>query len=42
MTFGEDWGWGSKVAESETILSRYLDLGGNFIYTANGYTKGHS
>ncbi len=42
MTFGEDWGWGSSVAESEAILSRYLDLGGNFIDTANGYTKGHS
>ena len=42
MTFGEDWGWGSTVEESEAILSRYLDLGGNFIDTANGYTKGHS
>ena len=26
MTFGEDWGWGSSVAESERILSRFLDL----------------
>ena len=42
MTFGEDWGWGSTVAESEAILDRYLDRGGNFIDTANGYTKGHS
>ena len=42
MTFGEDWGWGSTVAESESILGRYLELGGNFIDTANGYTKGHS
>ena len=42
MTFGEDWGWGSTVAESEAILARYLDLGGNFIDTASGYTKGHS
>jgi aryl-alcohol dehydrogenase-like predicted oxidoreductase len=42
MTFGEDWGWGSTVAESEAILARYLELGGNFIDTANGYTKGHS
>ena len=24
------------------ILDRYLELGGNFIDTANGYTKGHS
>ena len=42
MTFGEDWGWGSSVADSETILDRYLAVGGNFIDTANGYTKGHS
>lgn len=42
MTFGEDWGWGSPVAESEAILERFLERGGNFIDTANGYTKGHS
>ena len=42
MTFGDDWGWGSPVAESEAILARYLERGGNFIDTANGYTKGHS
>jgi aryl-alcohol dehydrogenase-like predicted oxidoreductase len=42
MTFGEDWGWGSTVAESEAILRRFRELGGNFIDTANGYTKGHS
>ena len=42
MTFGEDWGWGSSVADSETIIDRYLAVGGNFIDTANGYTKGHS
>jgi aryl-alcohol dehydrogenase-like predicted oxidoreductase len=42
MTFGEDWGWGSTVDESERILAAFLDRGGNFIDTANGYTKGHS
>src|SRR5271156_2780524 len=42
MTFGKDWGWGSGVEESKQILARYIDLGGNFIDTANGYTKGHS
>jgi aryl-alcohol dehydrogenase-like predicted oxidoreductase len=42
MTFGEDWGWGADAATSHAILSRYLDLGGNFIDTANGYTCGHS
>ena len=42
MTFGEDHGWGSSVSESQQILDRFIDLGGNFIDTANGYTKGHS
>src|SRR5580698_6701543 len=42
MTFGEDWGWGSSVKDSEAILDAYVDRGGNFIDTANGYTKGHS
>lgn len=42
MTFGEDLGWGSSVKESESIIDRYLELGGNFIDTANVYTKGHS
>jgi aryl-alcohol dehydrogenase-like predicted oxidoreductase len=42
MTFGEDWGWGSSVAESEAIISRFMERGGNFIDTANVYTKGHS
>ena len=42
MTFGEDWGWGSSVAESEAIISHFLERGGNFIDTANVYTKGHS
>ena len=42
MTFGEDLGWGSTVEESEQIIDRYVDLGGNFIDTANFYTKSHS
>jgi aryl-alcohol dehydrogenase-like predicted oxidoreductase len=42
MTFGEDLGWGSSVADAEAILARYLELGGNFIDTANIYTNGHS
>src|SRR5216684_2758188 len=42
MTFGEEWGWGSSVTESETIIARFLERGGNFIDTANGYTLGHS
>src|ERR1700689_5291350 len=42
MTFGEDWGWGSSVEESVAVLNRYVELGGNFIDTANAYTFGHS
>src|SRR5271154_3552993 len=42
MTFGEDLGFGSSVKDSEAILDRYLELGGNFIDTANFYTKSHS
>src|SRR3954467_428022 len=42
MTFGEDLGWGSSVEESETIMDRYVEFGGNFIDTANFYTKSHS
>lgn len=42
MTFGEDFGWGSSVKESTAILDRFLAQGGNFIDTANLYTKGHS
>jgi aryl-alcohol dehydrogenase-like predicted oxidoreductase len=42
MTFGEDLGWGSSVEESQKILDRFMELGGNFIDTANFYTKSHS
>jgi aryl-alcohol dehydrogenase (NADP+) len=43
MTFGEDpGGAGCSVEESERILAAYLDLGGNFVDTANFYTNGHS
>src|SRR5262245_46251603 len=42
MTFGEDWNWGSSVAESEAIMARFFERGGNFLDTANVYTKGHS
>jgi aryl-alcohol dehydrogenase-like predicted oxidoreductase len=42
MTFGEDWGWGAGVPESEAMLDEYLDRGGNFIDTANVYTNGHA
>jgi aryl-alcohol dehydrogenase-like predicted oxidoreductase len=42
MTFGEDLGWGSSVEESEKIIDRFTELGGNFLDTANFYTKTHS
>ena len=42
MTFGDDLGWGSSVEDSQKIMDRFIDLGGNFIDTANIYTKSHS
>jgi aryl-alcohol dehydrogenase-like predicted oxidoreductase len=42
MTFGEDLGWGSSVEESQRIIDRFIERGGNFIDTANFYTKSHS
>lgn len=37
-----DPSWGADQAESEGILSRYIDAGGNFVDTANGYADGRS
>jgi aryl-alcohol dehydrogenase-like predicted oxidoreductase len=42
MTFGEDWGWGSPKEEVRKIYDAYREAGGNFIDTANIYTKGTS
>ena len=42
MTFGEEWGWGSDVETSNKVISMYREHGGNFLDTANMYTKGHS
>jgi aryl-alcohol dehydrogenase-like predicted oxidoreductase len=42
MTFGNEWGWGSSEDESHKILNHFFDKGGNFLDTANVYTKGHS
>ncbi|HEY4243290.1 MAG TPA: aldo/keto reductase [Kofleriaceae bacterium] len=42
MTFGKEWGWGSEPEEAKRIIDAFLARGGNFIDTANGYTKGHS
>ncbi|MEV0826684.1 aldo/keto reductase [Nonomuraea rubra] len=40
MTFGSDWGWGSDKDEAKTIFDAYVNRGGNFVDTANGYTDG--
>src|SRR6266478_2814371 len=42
MTFGEDWGWGATPEDSSKIIGTFLERGGNFVDTANFYTKGHS
>src|SRR6202051_2998780 len=42
MTFGEDLGWGTSVEESQQIIDRFVDLGGNFIDNSNFYTMSHS
>jgi aryl-alcohol dehydrogenase-like predicted oxidoreductase len=42
MTFGLDWGWGSSPKDSTKIIDAYIERGGNFLDTANIYTKGHS
>ncbi|GAP98045.1 aldo/keto reductase [Leptolyngbya sp. NIES-2104] len=42
MTFGEDWGWGASKDESRQIFEAFVNAGGNFIDTANGYTDGSS
>jgi len=39
MTFGTDWGWGADKAESQKMFDIFLKHGGNFIDTANIYTK---
>lgn len=42
MTFGNEWGFGSSVEESQAVMDAYIAAGGNFIDTANMYTRGHS
>ncbi|PLZ95847.1 aldo/keto reductase [Fischerella thermalis CCMEE 5268] len=42
MTFGEDWGWGASQDESRKVFDAFVEAGGNFIDTANGYTDGSS
>ncbi|HZW88185.1 MAG TPA: aldo/keto reductase, partial [Myxococcaceae bacterium] len=42
MTFGTEWGWGSAESSAREMFDRYLDAGGNFVDTADGYTGGTS
>jgi len=42
MTFGTEWGWGAEESVSRQLLDRYLEAGGNFLDTADGYTGGKS
>jgi aryl-alcohol dehydrogenase-like predicted oxidoreductase len=42
MTFGTQWGWGSEENAARAIFDRYLEAGGNFLDTADGYTAGAS
>ncbi len=42
MTFGNEWGWGAEEQTARSVFDRYIDAGGNFIDTADGYTEGHS
>jgi aryl-alcohol dehydrogenase-like predicted oxidoreductase len=42
MTFGTDWGWGSDERGARAIFDHYVDAGGNFVDTADGYVGGKS
>jgi len=42
MTFGDDWGWGAPMEESQKIFDAFAEAGGNFIDTSCNYTNGTS
>ncbi len=42
MTFGTEWGFGSEEPVCRQIFNEYVDAGGNFVDTADGYSNGHS
>ena len=42
MTFGTEWGWGVDEALSRAVFDRYIEAGGDFVDTADGYTGGKS
>jgi aryl-alcohol dehydrogenase-like predicted oxidoreductase len=42
MTFGTEWGWGTDEEGARAIFDAYVEAGGNFVDTADGYTNGRS
>ncbi len=42
MTFGEEWGFGASKEESRKQFDVFAEAGGNFLDTANVYTRGTS
>jgi aryl-alcohol dehydrogenase-like predicted oxidoreductase len=42
MTFGTEWGFGVDENASRALFDRYIEVGGNFLDTADGYTAGRS
>ncbi|MBN8888094.1 MAG: aldo/keto reductase [Rudaea sp.] len=42
MTFGNEWGWGAARDSARRIFDTYIDVGGNFVDSANLYTNGTS
>jgi aryl-alcohol dehydrogenase-like predicted oxidoreductase len=42
MTFGTEWGWGAEEDVARSLFDHYIEAGGNFIDTADGYTGGKS
>ncbi len=41
-TFGTRWGYGSQPDEAKRIFDAYIEAGGNFIDTADGYQAGEA
>jgi aryl-alcohol dehydrogenase-like predicted oxidoreductase len=42
MTFGTGWGWGVEENIARDVFHRYIEVGGNFIDTADGYAASQS
>jgi len=42
MTFGTQWGWGADKDTARNLFDAYVEAGGNFFDTADGYTDGTS